>query len=290
MHYSAAQRNVCHLARMPKLRLAPTPSGLLHLGNGVNFVLNAAWALQLGGQLTLRIDDLDSARVRGEYLNDIDDTVRWLFPDVADGLIAGALVQSRRAGRYAGVLDALRQNRLVYACACSRKQIRAAQEAAGTGAGDVNAYPGTCRERELPLDAEHVTWRMREDDTIVRLRNSKPSYQLASVIDDVDSDITHVYRGQDLASSTRMQQVLAKALAEVDESFAAFAKTHFKHHPLLTDRDGSKLSKRDGAESLRALRQNRVDRTVVVREAGKLLGRPDVRSLEELGEVIGYGN
>ena len=299
----------------PRFRLAPTPSGLLHIGNGVNFALTAAWAYALQGELLLRIDDLDGARVRGEFYNDIEDTLRWMDLDSMGQVFAKASYQANRLGRYEEVLDSLRQNDLVYACTCSRKEVRAQQEAAG---GDINAYSGTCRDSEISLDAPNVNWRLKLDeggvevtwleglgqgkpekktfasDFVIRQRNGRPSYQLASVVDDIDMGITHIVRGKDLWDSTIMQLVLAKALPDeafpqlVHSPFEAFAKTRFWHHPLVADLQGRKLSKSDGDSALRYMRDRRWGSDIVYREAGLLMDVAEVNDRKLLADVV-YG-
>ena len=243
----------------PRLRLAPTPSGYLHLGNGVNFAINALLADRLGGRLLLRVDDLDRGRVREAYLDDLAATLRWLLPSRAENLLTTATYQRQRLPAYRAALDRLRENGEVYACTCTRRQIRAAQAAAGRPA-DVNDYPGTCRDLGIPLDTAGAAWRLRAPaggdaaDFVVRQRDGTPAYQLASVVDDVDLAVTHVVRGEDLRPSTAMQRVLAEALARHDERFARFAQIAIAHHPLILDEVGEKLSKSAGSTSLRAWR------------------------------------
>ena len=265
----------------PSLRLAPTPSGYLHLGNGVNFALNALLAERLGGRLLLRVDDLDAARLRPAYLDDLADTLHWLLPRRADELLRTAVYQSGRRERYRAALALLRDRGLLYACACSRRDIRAAQEAAGLPF-DVNAYPGTCRGAARALDQPDVAWRLRPDvgvrgDFVVRQRDGTPAYQLASVVDDVDLGITHVVRGVDLRASSEMQRVLAQALARVAPQYAAFAKTKLIHHPLITDEAGRKLSKSAGSASLRTWREAGRDPGEVFALAARLA--PDLATL-----------
>ena len=330
----------------PRFRLAPTPSGLLHIGNGVNFALTAAWAHALRGDLLLRVDDLDSARVRGEYYNDIEDTIRWMDLELSGEAFGNSIAlaenveatapsrpanpmrkvfQANRLARYQEILDSLRQNNLVYACSCSRNQIRTQQEAAG---GDINHYPGTCREAGISLDAPNVNWRLKLEeggvevawqeglgkgekqtatltsDFVIRQRNGRPSYQLASVVDDIDMGITHIVRGKDLWNSTIMQLVLAKAVQDIsseqegsadnvqDEASAssldvgAFAKTRFWHHDLVVDLEGRKLSKRDGDSSLRYMRDRRWGADIVFREAGLLMDVAQIKDISLLAEVL----
>ena len=281
-------------------RLAPTPSGYLHLGNGVNFLLTAALAQSLQAQLFLRVDDSDEARVRPAYLRDIDETLRWLLPAQAHGLLAGAVYQSRRRARYAVVLEGLRQNALVFACACSRKQLAAARHAGGQEDRqdlDVNAYRGTCAMAGLDLDAPNVVWRMRDSGIVVRQRDGQASYQLASLTDDVDYGVTHLVRGEDLRASTEMQRVLAQALASEClrkvppdwPTFGGFSDVRAWHHPLVLDGDGRKLSKSEGAQSLRALRATGYSSAVVLAKAAGLLGAPPAEQFDELRSLIERG-
>ena len=269
----------------PHFRLAPTPSGYLHLGNGVNFAITAALAQAHDARLSLRIDDLDAARTREDYLLDIRETIEWLLPPaLARGVLADASRQSERLDAYRGVLEGLRQNSLVFACSCSRRQLAAAREAVDI---DVNDYPGTCRERGLPLDAADVAWRMRDSGVVVRQKDGQPSYQLASLTDDVIRGVTHLVRGGDLRDSTAIQHVLAQALTAplpvrtpADwPDFGRFAEVETFHHPLLTDDADAKLSKSDGADSLRALRMAGAPPSVVFAKSAEVMGVTGVTNL-----------
>ncbi len=279
------------LPPVPTLRLAPTPSGYLHLGNAVNFVLTAAMAAALDATLFLRVDDLDAGRVRGEYLGDIAETLRWLLPTRADALLNGAVYQSTRVDRYGGVLAGLRQNGLVFACTCSRKDLAAIRSA---GDADVNHYPGTCAKRAIDLDTERVVWRMYDSGIVVRQRDGWPSYQLASLTDDVDLGVTHLVRGEDLRASTAMQRVLAKALsADVLTivpngwpKYGHFLDVRAWHHALITDGAGRKLSKSAGAESLRALRAAGAGPSLVKAKAGEAIGGGAVTRFAELTSLL----
>ena len=266
-------------------RLAPTPSGYLHLGNGVNFAITAALAQAHDARLSLRIDDLDAARTREAYLADIRETIKWLLPaDLAGRILSDGVRQSTRLAAYREVLEGLRQNALVFACSCSRRQLAAARRAGGV---DVNDYPGTCRDRRIPLDAPDVAWRMRGSGAVVRQKDRQPSYQLASLTDDVTSGVTHLVRGADLRDSTAIQRVLAEALTPplpvrtpADwPDFGRFAGVHTYHHPLLTDAAGAKLSKSDGADSLRALRADGASPLVVFAKAAEVMGVTGVTDL-----------
>lgn len=238
-------------------RLAPTPSGFLHPGNAVNFLLTAWLARQHQGRLLLRIDDLDTDRVRPEYLDDIFRVLDWLGIAVDGGPSDVAQFQREfslphRVEAYRSALDQLRVAG-VFACTCSRRDL------AGQPPG---FYPGTCRSAGLgeqpgrtalrfavPQPAivyvagEPVDVGAAFGDFMVWRRNDVPAYQLASVVDDRDLGVNAVVRGRDLLTSTAAQLILAPLLDA--ESFAA---ADFRHHPLITDAEGRKLSKSAGRQ------------------------------------------
>ena len=247
-------------------RLAPTPSGFLHLGNAYSFGLTWRLTRQHQGTLWLRIDDLDATRCRPEYLADIFDTLTWLGlnydrgpRDPAD--FAAHFSQMLRLPLYHGLLTHLRAAGVVYACDCSRR-------VAGSG-----IYPGTCRNRNLPLDQPGVAWRARVPagttevvndllgpprpvrldeamgDFVVRRRDGTPAYQVASLADDLHLGCNLLVRGLDLLPSSAAQLWLARHLPP-----NPFGQVNFHHHPLLTDAQGHKLSKSAGAAALRDAR------------------------------------
>jgi glutamyl-tRNA synthetase len=245
-------------------RLAPTPSGFLHLGNGVNFLHIWLLVRQAGGVLKLRIDDLDGDRCRPEYIEDIFRQLDWLGLDWDEGPsgpddFSRYHSQRLRMERYREVLEGLRQRARLFACTCSRKEI---QRRSPDG-----LYPGTCRHLTHRSGASH-TLRIRVEpdavlevasqtidlcrelgDFVVWRRDDRPAYQLASLVDDLDDRINLIVRGEDLRISTGAQLYLAAKLGR-DE----LARTSFIHHPLLFGPDGRKLSKSDDALSLAALR------------------------------------
>jgi glutamyl-tRNA synthetase len=233
-----------------RLRLAPTPSGLLHLGNALNFWLNYRAAQSAHADLLLRIDDMDADRKRPEYVQDVFDSLHWLGIHWTQGPRDAAdfeqnWSQHLRIPLYHKALDALRQQGLLFACRKSRRDL------APWG----GAYPAEFREQGLSLDAPDVAWRIRTPeqfplpDFVVRRRDGLPAYQVASVVDDLHFGITHVIRGADLADSTTAQRWLAQCMAQ-----PAFAQIQFLHHPLLLDAAGEKLSKSAGASALRSRR------------------------------------
>jgi len=243
-------------------RLAPTPSGFLHEGNLYNFLCNWLWARVNKGKVLLRIDDADASRFRPTYLDDIFRTLEWmgldwdLGPSGPDDFMRN-WSQSTRMPQYQQLLFELREKGLVFACACSRKQL------ADAGAGTI--YPGTCQSKDILLDAEDVSWRFAlpgeglvffEDrwmgkqsiylkeacgSFLVRRRDGIPAYQVCSLADDAFFGVTHVARGRDLLVSTASQILLASALHK-----AEFLHTQFMHHPLLLNEQHQKLSKSAG--------------------------------------------
>ncbi len=234
---------VAQLSEPPRLRLAPTPSGFLHAGNQLNFRWNAQLArAHPQGQLLLRIDDLDQARKRPEYLQDIFDTIQVLgiVPDEGPRNpidFEQNWSQRLRLPLYHAALEQLRADGHLFACGLSRTELAALG----------GRYPLELRDQGRSLDAPDVSWRIKTPpdfplpDFIVRRRDGIPAYQLASVVDDVHFRITHVIRGADLLDSTRAQQYLAQCLGATD-----FQQIVFLHHPLLLDAAGHKLSKSAG--------------------------------------------
>ncbi|TGE23600.1 glutamate--tRNA ligase family protein [Hymenobacter metallicola] len=242
-------------------RLAPTPSGYLHLGNAVNFVLTWLIVRRAYGVLHLRIDDLDRARLRPAYLDNIFQTIDWLGIDYDHGPSGPEdfernFSQLHHLPEYQQFLDELRrQTGLLYACTCSRTQVLA-QSPSGH-------YTGSCPSKTLNLDAPDTAWRAfvppttvvpftdlwqgplaielaRElGDFVVRKKDGIPAYQIGSVVDDVRLGTTLIVRGVDLLPSTAAQRWLASKTADTN----SFLQTRLVHHSLLPGPDGGKLSK-----------------------------------------------
>jgi glutamyl-tRNA synthetase len=255
---------------LTRSRIAPTPSGFLHLGNAYNFLLTEELVRKDGGSLRLRIDDLDAARVRTEYLEDIFESLKWLDIDWHEGpkSMADADEHSQilRVASYDTALEELVKSGRVFACECSRSQL---QQVSKDG-----QYPGTCREKGIPLDQPGVSWRFRtrqdevvnwsdeilgaveidlfseNRDFVIRRRDGIPAYHVASLCDDVDYGVNLIVRGQDLLTSTAAQRALAAALG-----WEPFLQTKCYHHPLMLDEQGEKLSKSAGSRSLKTLRE-----------------------------------
>lgn len=261
-------------------RLAPSPTGWLHLGHARTFWIARQRALAAGGELFLRNDDLDRARCRREFVDAMLEDLRWFGLAWREPVIS----QSARLPLYRAALARLRAAGLVYPCTCSRRDVAAALAAphepgAAPAPDDEPLYPGTCRPENLPPDerARRATWDFaghnwrfrvpdgetlsfldghagaqsavaRRDfgDFLVWRKDDFPSYQLASVVDDADLAITEVVRGADLIKSTFRQLLLFRALG--------CAAPAFHHCPLVTDERGLRLAKRHDALALRTLR------------------------------------
>lgn len=277
------------LPRATLTRLAPTPSGYLHEGNALNFLITEALAKATGAKVLLRIDDLDAARVRLRYVEDIFESLAWLgvHCDLGPGSpadLANEWSQVYRLPRYHALLAGLRAKDLLYACRCSRSR-------AGSG-----RYPGHCRHLMLDLDAPDVNWRLalphkavvripawpepttvdlaaEMGDVVLRQRNGTPSYQVASLADDLYFGTDLVVRGADLLPSTACQLWMAAALGA-----EAFTRATFVHHPLVSDGAGGKLSKSEGAASLRAMRSLGLDPAGLRDRAMAYLGTMSWRS------------
>ncbi|PIQ63034.1 MAG: tRNA glutamyl-Q synthetase [Bacteroidetes bacterium CG12_big_fil_rev_8_21_14_0_65_60_17] len=233
-------------------RFAPTPSGFLHMGNVWNLLLVEHIAREQEARLWLRIDDLDRARYRRAYTEDIFCVAAWLDigfdggPENATDFEAN-WSQRHRMQSYQEALHALVANGNVFACTCSRRDVAAASSQ--------GIYPGTCLHAGIPLDAPDVAWRFRTPGMcagssreaihpIVRRRDGAPAYHIATIVDDVNMGMTHIVRGRDLATSTQLQRVLADAMGG---EFKKFSRIRFYHHDLLTTPGGAKLSKSAGS-------------------------------------------
>jgi len=258
-------------------RYAPTPSGLLHLGNGVNLTLTYLLARAMGSPILLRIDDLDSDRKRPDYIADVFRALDYLGLTYEQGPTGPDdferhWSQRHRMPLYEQTLAALVETGVVYASKFSRQQILT------MGATAIDQM----RAQQLPLSMSDVVWRAQVPenepfpDFVIRKRDGVPAYQIASLTDDLHFGVTHLVRGHDLRESTAMQQYLARLLGH-----EAFAGLPVWHHPLQTDSEGLKLSKSAGSTSLKALRESGKPPVAVFGAVARLLGFP-----EEAGESL----
>ncbi len=251
-----------------KGRLAPTPSGYMHLGNAFSALLSWLSVRSQGGQLLLRIEDLDQNRSRPEYVTSLLNDFSWLGLDWDEGPI----FQSDRTPFYEKNLTKLKQNNLLYPCFCTRKQLHAAS--APHESDGLHLYNGHCRRlphSEFSLQHYHGTLRVKvpsEDvflhdtcfgpytqnlardcgDFILRRSDGVYAYQLATPADDGDMHITEVVRGRDLLSSSPRQIWLMQKLG--------YTPPQFCHVPLLLAPDGRRLAKRDRDLEIAFLREN----------------------------------
>jgi glutamyl-tRNA synthetase len=263
-------------------RLAPTPSGGLHLGNARTFLVAWLSARAAGGRVVLRVDDLDRPRVKPGFVGQAMEDLRWLGLDW-DG---EPLHQSRRGEAYAAVLETLRAAGCVYPCVCSRKEMEMAARAPHEGE-EGPVYPGACRGRFR--DAEDARrhagrapcWRFAADgaggrvefddalhgrrsfdvgrqlgDFVVFRNDGIAAYQLATVVDDCAQGVTEVVRGDDLLASTARQLLLYRALG--------LTPPRFLHVPLVLDAAGQRMAKRRDSTRLAAMREAGVSAAQVV--------------------------
>lgn len=256
-------------------RLAPSPTGFLHLGHARTFWTAQQRARIGGGTLILRNEDLDRARCRPEFVTAMFEDLRWFGfawqegPDCGGPL--GPYVQSERFELYQQAFGRLQAAGWLYPCGCSRKDILHAL-GAPHAADDEPVYPGTCRPKAgaaLPklASAAALNWRFRVPagetvsfvdarcgpqqfvagkdfgDFVVWRHDGVPAYQFAVVVDDAAMRITEVVRGEDLLKSTARQLLLYRALGWTPPAYF--------HCPLLTDAAGARLAKRHDALSLR---------------------------------------
>lgn len=248
-----------------RTRLAPSPTGALHLGNARSFLLAWLWARASGAEVVLRVEDLDGPRTKSGAAEQAVADLRWLGLDW-DGEV---LWQSQRSEAYAAALTRLQERGLVYPCVCTRKEIEAARSAPNEG--EVRArYPGTCRERALGSERDPA-WRLRvppgrevtfeddfrglerevpaetEGDFVIAKKTGEAAYQLAVVVDDAHQEISHVIRGDDLVPSTHLQILLYEALGLPVPTFV--------HLPLVRGSDGRRLAKRHGDTRISSYRE-----------------------------------
>jgi glutamyl-tRNA synthetase len=254
-------------------RLAPSPTGYLHLGHARTFWIAQERALAAGGTLILRNDDLDRARCRPEFVVAMFEDLRWFGFAWSEGPGAGGPFgpydQSARMPRYVAAFEKLREVGAIYPCTCSRQDVLRALTAPHQGEEEP-VYPGTCRGASRDVERSGVNWRFRVPDGeavefldghfgpqravagvdfgdfLVWRKDDFPSYQLACAVDDAEMRISEVVRGADLVTSTFRQLLLFRALG--------WDAPAFFHCPLLTDAAGMRLAKRTDALSLRALR------------------------------------
>lgn len=314
--------------RTLRTRIAPTPSGYLHLGNAWSFLLTWLYARKAGGYVHLRIDDIDPDRYRDAYAHDIFESLQWLGlnHDGGPAKVSDFLLQRRlqeTSPRHSEALRALtvapnhhdsdditsESESYLFECNCSRESIKRAlamanpkgiqSPVAGNSLSQA-IYPGTCRHRKVkdpgadlglgqaqptalrwhvPLNTQvtlhdlhlgKLTLSPGQEvgDIVVRTRRGGIAYHLASIADDQALEMNFIVRGEDLLPSTGVQLALANTLG-----FTQFTSALFVHHPLVL-RHGQKLSKSEGAESLKSLRERGIPATAIYRYFAQTLALP----------------
>ena len=266
-------------------RLAPSPTGHLHLGHARTFWFAAERARAAGGTLLLRNDDLDALRFKLDFVAAMIEDLRWLGFAWEEPVIA----QSSRTARYRAALERLHAARLIFPCTRTRRDVldalSAPHEAAAATPDDEPVYPPQFRppaDAPLPLLGEKVSvnWRFRVPDGeelvfvdgrfgpqraiagrdfgdfLVWRKDDAPSYQLSCAVDDAELGITEVVRGADLIKSTFRQLLLIRALGH--------AAPAYWHAPLMLDDRGERLAKRHDALSLRTLRERGVSPAEII--------------------------
>lgn len=266
-------------------RLAPSPTGALHLGNARTFLLTWAIARARGWRVILRIEDLDGPRIKPGAADATIDLLRWLGLDW-DGPI---LVQSHDLSPYHAAMHALTTSARAYPCDLSRAQIEAAASAPQEGTGEVH-FPASLRPALAPrtFDAPDSGWRFVVPDDAVAFTDdfageqsrcpartigdfaiwtkaAQPAYQLAVVVDDHRQGVTDVIRGDDLIDSAARQLLLYRALGYTPEPT-------YTHLPLVLGPDGRRLAKRHGDTRLDHYRARGVPAERIIALLGRWCG------------------
>jgi glutamyl-Q tRNA(Asp) synthetase len=263
-------------------RFAPSPTGPLHLGSLVAAAGSWLFARTAGGKWLVRMEDLDAPRVVAGSADEILHALER-YGLTWDGQV---VYQAQRAALYDDALRTLRAGNLVFDCGCSRADL---QRAASAPLGREPVYPGTCRDglppgrtpRAIRFRAPHgliafddiVAGHVEEDvatltgDFVIRRAGGVYAYQLAVVVDDAAQGVTQVVRGADLLSSTPRQIALQRALGLPTPQYA--------HIPLVTNAEGAKLGKRDGALPLPELDEKHIAETLAY--ALRILGLGEVK-------------
>ncbi|MEM6505184.1 MAG: tRNA glutamyl-Q(34) synthetase GluQRS [Planctomycetota bacterium] len=256
-------------------RLAPSPTGTLHLGNALTFMVNWALARRLGWRVILRIEDLDTGRVRGGADQEAIDVLRWLGMDWDEG----PLYQSVDLSPYQTALQGLLDQGLIYPCDATRKEIELAASAPHASDQETR-YPGLNRptsgryvaDRDTPglLAGDSYAWRLivpdrhidftdelqgayainvqsQVGDFALATKAGLPAYQLAVVVDDARQGVTDIVRGDDLLDSTPRQALLYRLLGLGEPP-------RYWHLPLVTGAGGRRMAKRDDAARLTTYR------------------------------------
>ncbi len=293
------QEAIIHHQTTMRGRYAPSPTGAMHLGNARTALLAWLHSRAQGGTHILRIEDLDTGRVRPWATDLIKQDLLWLGLDWDE-----EYQQSSRLHHYEQALARLD----TYPCTCSRKELLAAvTDSASAPHGTEAVYPGTCRRVQAhPERPAALRWRVPDGevcmtdsgtgqsichnlprdvgDIVLRRSDGVYAYHLAVVVDDALMTITDIVRGADLLPATPRQVALQRALG--------YSTPRYYHVPLMTDYAGERLAKRGGAPSVAALRESGEQPERVLAQLARSLGwavGEGVTAAELLGEAVGRG-
>lgn len=270
-----------------KIRIAPTPSGFLHLGNVMSFLIAASLAKHYQAKILLRIDDIDKERVKKKYVEDIFKTLSFLGIPWDEGPrnykeYKAIYSQMHRMEHYRKALEQLKNSNKLFACDCSRRKISFNNPGGG--------YTGNCERRKLPFDEKEANWRLLTTekaihlndisrrglamtippllrDFVVRRKDGLPSYQLTSVVDDLLDKVDFIVRGKDLIGSSVAQLFLSEMLPG-----NPLKDVVFFHHRLMLDGSNRKMSKSSGATSIQHLIKTGTEKAEIYRIIGEFLG------------------
>ncbi len=286
-----------------KFRFAPSPTGYLHVGNARLALINWLSAAKLGGGMVLRLDDTDEERSTEEYAEAIQEDLTWL------GLTWSELKkQSDRTAAYEAATETLKQAGLLYACYETGEELDYKRKrqlarklppvydraALSLSAEEIAAFEAEGRKPHwrFKLDQVVVSWEDQvrgavdvdcgsmSDPVLIR-SDGRPLYHLPSVVDDIDFSISHVIRGEDHVSNTALHIQIFKALGAAVPEFA--------HIPLLMGPDGGPLSKREGSQSLREMRETGIEAMAVNSLLARLGTSDNVEVRHNLDQIIeGY--
>jgi glutamyl-tRNA synthetase len=288
----------------PITRLAPSPTGALHLGNARTFLVNWMLARQLGWRVLLRIEDLDGPRIKSDSARQLIDDLQWLGIDWDEGPV----YQSVRMATYSSAIEQLLLAGLAYPCVCTRREVESAASAPHAEDGAA-VYPGTCRGRfgsvaeatafagrppavrfAVPAGiiewTDHFSGPQRYDvarqlgDFVIAKGDGTPAYQLAVVVDDLAGGITQIVRGDDLLDSTPRQILLYRALQKSHSIPSYF------HLPLAVGPDRRRLAKRHGDSRLSFYRSQGVPASAVLSLLADWCGIDDNRDLHSARSLI----
>ena len=268
---------------MKRTRFAPSPTGLLHLGNVYSAFICEQWAKKHAAELFLRVEDIDFTRCKPKFGQQLSEDLTWL------GISFDAVsFQQQRLTLYEQALQQLIDMDMLYPCFCTRKQINTVLASSKVNCNlkkknCLDVYPGTCKHLDTELRQQQMlnmpyawrldcqavverigqacSWKDNQScehmfdvldigDVIIGRKDIRFSYHLCVVVDDAKQGITHVIRGEDLRSSTPVHRVL--------QCLLGYKAPQYLHHVLITDNEGIRLAKSKGSPTLQALRENGV--------------------------------